>query len=227
MEPRRFSHDTNGTWGGANVPPGLGVSGIGQHGFIWDSAAGNHASWAFTSTPSCASQQQSAAFSNRRDSGREHGAAAKDCAPLRLSEPLAERVRPTKFSGHRGPGGRDQIAEGDPCAAKIRSTCIIYGPPGVGQDLRRAPGAGSCQERARAHPFCANAPFIEMDATCVRFDERAIADPLIGSVHDPDLSGGGAAGCTGYSPAEARRGKLRRTAGFCSWMRSVSCIPSR
>ena len=36
-----------------------------------------------------------------------------------------------------------------------------------------------------------------MDATCVRFDERAIADPLIGSVHDPIYQGAGPLGVQG------------------------------
>ena len=40
-------------------------------------------------------------------------------------------------------------------------------------------------------------PFIEMDATCVRFDERAIADPLLGSVHDPIYQGAGPLGNNG------------------------------
>ena len=46
-------------------------------------------------------------------------------------------------------------------------------------------------------PFGENAPFIEMDATCCRFDERAIADPLIGSVHDPIYQGAGPLGIQG------------------------------
>ena len=46
-------------------------------------------------------------------------------------------------------------------------------------------------------PFGRDAKFIEMDATCVRFDERSIADPLIGSVHDPIYQGAGAMGVAG------------------------------
>ena len=38
---------------------------------------------------------------------------------------------------------------------------------------------------------------MEMDATCIRFDERSIADPLIGSVHDPIYQGAGAFGPAG------------------------------
>ena len=36
-----------------------------------------------------------------------------------------------------------------------------------------------------------------MDATTVRFDDRGIADPLIGSVHDPIYQGAGAMGVAG------------------------------
>jgi len=46
-------------------------------------------------------------------------------------------------------------------------------------------------------PFASDAKFIEMDATCVRFDERNIADPLLGSVHDPIYQGAGAFGAAG------------------------------
>ncbi|NLB62192.1 MAG: AAA family ATPase, partial [Clostridiales bacterium] len=38
---------------------------------------------------------------------------------------------------------------------------------------------------------------MEIDATCVRFDERSIADPLLGSVHDPIYQGAGALGVQG------------------------------
>jgi Lon-like ATP-dependent protease len=46
-------------------------------------------------------------------------------------------------------------------------------------------------------PFGASAKFIEMDATTARFDERGIADPLIGTVHDPIYQGAGPLGIAG------------------------------
>ena len=46
-------------------------------------------------------------------------------------------------------------------------------------------------------PFSQQAQFVEMDATICRFDERSIADPLIGSVHDPIYQGAGALGLAG------------------------------
>ncbi|HHY94226.1 MAG TPA: sigma 54-interacting transcriptional regulator, partial [Firmicutes bacterium] len=48
-----------------------------------------------------------------------------------------------------------------------------------------------------ASPFSPQARFVEMDATCARFDERGIADPLIGSVHDPIYQGAGPLGVAG------------------------------
>ncbi len=46
-------------------------------------------------------------------------------------------------------------------------------------------------------PFKKDAKFIEIDATTIRFDERGIADPLIGSVHDPIYQGAGSLGVAG------------------------------
>ena len=46
-------------------------------------------------------------------------------------------------------------------------------------------------------PFKRNAKFIEIDATTLRFDDRGIADPLMGSVHDPIYQGAGAYGPAG------------------------------
>ena len=46
-------------------------------------------------------------------------------------------------------------------------------------------------------PFKSEAKFTEIDATTARFDERGIADPLIGSVHDPIYQGAGSMGVAG------------------------------
>ena len=50
-------------------------------------------------------------------------------------------------------------------------------------------------------PFRTNATFIELDATTARFDERGIADPLIGSVRS-DLSRCWGDGASRYSATE-------------------------
>lgn len=73
---------------------------------------------------------------------------------------------------------------------------IIYGPPGVGKTA----AARVVMEEAKKNPvspFKTDAKFMEIDATIARFDERGIADPLIGSVHDPIYQGAGAMGVAG------------------------------
>ena len=73
---------------------------------------------------------------------------------------------------------------------------IIYGPPGVGKTA----AARLVLEEARKSslsPFSEKAKFVELDATTLRFDERGIADPLIGSVHDPIYQGAGSLGIAG------------------------------
>lgn len=52
-------------------------------------------------------------------------------------------------------------------------------------------------KRTGTSPFRPDAKFVELDATTARFDERGIADPLIGSVHDPIYQGAGAMGIAG------------------------------
>src|SRR5690606_17744575 len=52
-------------------------------------------------------------------------------------------------------------------------------------------------KKQKQTPFKNDAVFIELDATTARFDERGIADPLIGSVHDPIYQGAGAMGQAG------------------------------
>lgn len=114
---------------------------------------------------------------------------------ITLTEPLAEHVRPREFS--------DIIGQEDGIKALMAILCgenpqhvIIYGPPGVGKTCAARLALEAAKE-SPGTPFQTNAPFIEMDATCVRFDERAIADPLIGSVHDPIYQGAGPLGVQG------------------------------
>ncbi|MCL1965465.1 MAG: ATP-dependent protease LonB [Firmicutes bacterium] len=114
---------------------------------------------------------------------------------IRLSEPLAERVRPTRFEDIIGQEEGIRALKAILCGPNPQHV-IIYGPPGIGKTC-----AARLVLEAAKHtpgtPFRADAPFIEMDATCVRFDERAIADPLLGSVHDPIYQGAGQLGVNG------------------------------
>ena len=52
-------------------------------------------------------------------------------------------------------------------------------------------------------PFKEDARFVEVDGATARFDERGIADPLIGSVHDPIYQGAGALGMAGIPQPKA------------------------
>lgn len=114
---------------------------------------------------------------------------------ISLSEPLSERVRPGKFE--------DIIGQEDGIKALKAALCgpnpqhvIVYGPPGVGKTA----AARLVLEEAKRNntsPFRSTAVFVELDATTARFDERGIADPLIGSVHDPIYQGAGAMGQAG------------------------------
>lgn len=114
---------------------------------------------------------------------------------ISLTEPLSEKTRPKKFD--------DIIGQEDGIKALKAALCgpnpqhvIIYGPPGVGKTC----AARLVLESAKkfpGSPFRRNAKFVEIDATSVRFDERSIADPLIGSVHDPIYQGAGPMGIAG------------------------------
>ena len=114
---------------------------------------------------------------------------------IHLNVPLNEQVRPKAFS--------DIIGQEEGIAALQAVLCgpnpqhvIIYGPPGVGKTCAARLVLEEAKRRGDS-PFRKDAPFIEMDATCARFDERAIADPLIGSVHDPIYQGAGPLGIQG------------------------------
>lgn len=65
---------------------------------------------------------------------------------------------------------------------------ILYGPPGVGKTTT----ARLVLEEAKKIAYTAfgeEAPFIECDGTTLRWDNRDMTNPLIGSVHDPLYQG--------------------------------------
>jgi Lon-like ATP-dependent protease len=114
---------------------------------------------------------------------------------VRLTEPLAERTRPTSIDDIVGQKEGLRALRAALCGSNPQHV-IIYGPPGVGKTA----AARVVLEEAKknpASPFRPDAKFVEMDATTARFDERGIADPLIGSVHDPIYQGAGAMGVAG------------------------------
>jgi len=120
---------------------------------------------------------------------------------ISLSMPLSEKTRPVCIEEIRG--------QDEGMRALLMALCgknpqhiLIYGPPGVGKTCA-ARLALEEAKKSKGTPFRQDAKFIEMDATCVRFDERSIADPLIGSVHDPIYQGAGAYGPAGVPQPKA------------------------
>ncbi len=114
---------------------------------------------------------------------------------IRLTEPLSEKTRPTSFDEIIGQEDGIKALKAALCSPNPQHV-IIYGPPGVGKTC----AARLVLEEAKKtfnSPFRRDAKFIEMDATSIRFDERSIADPLIGSVHDPIYQGAGPLGVAG------------------------------
>ena len=114
---------------------------------------------------------------------------------ISLTEPLSEKTRPSNF--------QEIIGQDDGLKALRAALCgpnpqhvILYGPPGIGKTA----AARVVLEEAKKQPlspFKENAKFVEIDATTARFDDRGIADPLIGSVHDPIYQGAGPLGIAG------------------------------
>jgi len=114
---------------------------------------------------------------------------------IRLTEPLAEKTRPVNLKDIVGQEQGIRALRAALCGPNPQHV-IIYGPPGVGKTA----AARVILEEAKQNPispFKKEAKFIELDATTLRFDERGIADPLIGSVHDPIYQGAGAYGVAG------------------------------
>ena len=143
--------------------------------------------------------QQTSKTSIESDSARELEK-LRTQKKIQLSKPLSEKTRPESLA--------DVIGQEDGIKALRAALCgpnpqhvLIYGPPGVGKTA----AARVILKEATAStisPFKQNAKFVELDATTLHFDERGIADPLIGSVHDPIYQGAGA-----YGPAGVPRPK--------------------
>ena len=112
-----------------------------------------------------------------------------------MSEPLAEQTRPSTFAEIIGQEQGLKALRAALCGPNPQHV-LVYGPPGVGKTA----AARLVLEEAKQNPlspFQACAKFVEVDATTARFDERGIADPLLGSVHDPIYQGAGPLGVAG------------------------------
>jgi Lon-like ATP-dependent protease len=114
---------------------------------------------------------------------------------ISLSEPLSEKVRPESFEDIVGQKEGIRALKAALCGPNPQHV-IIYGPPGVGKTAAARLVLQEAKKNPNS-PFAHDAVFVELDGTTARFDERGIADPLIGSVHDPIYQGAGAMGQAG------------------------------
>ena len=128
-------------------------------------------------------------------SGNKQLEKLKQMRKIKLSEPLTEKSRPESFDEIIGQEKGLKALKAALCGPNPQHV-IIYGPPGVGKTAA-ARLVLEYAKKIKLSPFNEKSKFIELDATTLRFDERGIADPLIGSVHDPIYQGAGSLGIAG------------------------------
>jgi ATP-dependent Lon protease len=111
----------------------------------------------------------------------------KQLDAVTLARPALDIMRPASLDEVVG-----QEAAVKAMLAKLASPypqhILLYGPPGVGKTTV----ARLALEAAKKSPlaqFHADAPFVEVDGATLRWDPREVANPLLGSVHDPIYQG--------------------------------------
>lgn len=125
----------------------------------------------------------------------------KKLREIKLTEPLTEKSRPSSFSEIIGQEKGIRALQAALCGPNPQHV-IIYGPPGIGKTAAARLVLDYAKKKEYS-PFNDNSKFIEIDATTIRFDDRGIADPLIGSVHDPIYQGAGPLGIAGIPQPKA------------------------
>jgi Lon-like ATP-dependent protease len=103
---------------------------------------------------------------------------------ISLPLPLTERLRPNKLSDIIGQEVGIELLRAAICSKRPMNV-IIYGPPGVGKTT----AARLLYEEAKKTYGVFQGRFIQIDGTNQHYDERGIADPILGSVHDPIFQG--------------------------------------
>ncbi|RNC29961.1 MAG: Lon protease 2 [Candidatus Dichloromethanomonas elyunquensis] len=114
---------------------------------------------------------------------------------ISLTIPLSEKTRPANLTEIVGQKEGIKALRAALCGPNPQHV-LLYGPPGIGKTAAaRLVLDEACKNPLS--PFKTDSKFIEIDGATARFDERGIADPLIGSVHDPIYQGAGAMGMAG------------------------------
>ncbi len=139
-----------------------------------------------------------------------------------LTEPMSESVRPKTTDEIIGQEDGIKAIKAALCGPNPQHI-IIYGPPGVGKTAA-ARIALECAKKSEGTPFLKDAKFIEADATIMRYDERSIADPLIGSVHDPIYQGAGAYGVAGVP--QPKEGAVSKAHGGVLFIDEIGELPT-
>jgi Lon-like ATP-dependent protease len=114
---------------------------------------------------------------------------------ISLTEPLSEKTRPTTLKEIVGQEEGLRALRAALCGPNPQHV-LMYGPPGVGKTAAARVVLEEAKKNPRS-PFKQWAKFVEVDGATSRFDDRGIADPLIGSVHDPIYQGAGPLGIAG------------------------------
>lgn len=106
---------------------------------------------------------------------------------VKLTGTIMNKVRPRNLLEIVGQD-RAVRAMASRIASPYPQHLLLYGPPGVGKTT----AARLVLDEAKKLPYTAfgeKAPFVECDGTTLRWDERDMTNPLIGSVHDPIYQG--------------------------------------
>lgn len=141
---------------------------------------------------------------------------------IHLSEPMTESTRPQREEEIIGQSDGLRSLKAALCG-KNPQHILIYGPPGVGKTAC-ARLALDIAKKSEGTPFKNDAVFLETNATTMQYDERSIADPLIGSVHDPIYQGAGAYGSAGVP--EPKIGAVSKAHGGVLFIDEIGELPS-